>query len=264
MSQLILSAQSSVRSAQSSQCAARIGTSGWHYTHWRGPYYPPDLRSRDMLHFYVQDFDSVEINNSFYQLPAQNAFETWRAMSPPNFCFSVKASRYITHRKKLLDPEPALERFLPLAEFLGPKLGPILFQLPPRWSCNVGRLNAFLEALPTAHRYCFELRDPSWHDPAVYRVLRRYNAAFCIYELGGFHSPIEITADFAYVRLHGPGGKYRGNYPKRTLHAWARRIRQWQTSLSGIYFYFDNDQAGYAVKNAGELKQMLEHEEVHL
>jgi uncharacterized protein YecE (DUF72 family) len=244
---------------QSSKCAVRIGTSGWHYKHWRGPFYPSDLPARDMLSWYRSRFDTVEINNTFYHLPSEQAFTAWRGSTPPGFCFAVKGSRYITHRKKLNDPEPALERFLPLVELLGTKLGPILFQLPPRWSCNLDRLTRFLDALPGGHRYTFEFRDPSWHDIAVYRALSRRNAAFCIYELDGFESPHELTADFVYVRLHGPGQKYQGEYSSRILRGWARNITQWRRTLSAIYVYFDNDQAAYAAMNAASLKHMLDH-----
>jgi len=240
-----------------SACEVRIGTSGWHYTHWLGPFYPADLPTKDMLAWYVERFDTVEINNSFYRLPTEQTFTAWRRATPKTFLFAVKGSRYITHRKKLKDPEPALARFIPPVERLGAKLGPILFQLPPRWACNVERLKAFLEALPPSHRYTFEFRDPSWHDPAVYRVLRRHNAAFCLYELDGFESPCEVTADFAYVRLHGPGRKYQGDYSSEKLREWAGRIAQWRDELEAVYLYFDNDQAGYAAKNAAELKSMV-------
>jgi uncharacterized protein YecE (DUF72 family) len=242
-----------------SSCELRIGTSGWHYKHWLGPFYPPDLPAKDMLSWYLQRFNTVEINNSFYHVPTQQTFTTWRRATPATFCFAVKGSRYISHRKKLTDPGPSLSRFMPPVETLGSKLGPILFQLPPRWSRNVDRLTAFLEALPESHRYTFEFRDPSWHDPAVYRALRRHNAAFCIYELDGFESPQVLTADFAYVRLHGPGRKYQGDYSSETLRAWARRIADWRGTLDAVYVYFDNDQAAYAAKNAAELKELLSH-----
>lgn len=210
-----------------------------------------------MLAWYVERFDTVEINNSFYHLPSRDTFAAWYAATPAPFCFAVKGSRYITHRKKLKDPRPALERFLPPVEVLGRKLGPILFQLPPRWARNLDRLTGFLEGLPNTHRYTFEFRDPSWHDPAVYRLLTRYNAAFCIYELGGFASPLAVTADFAYIRLHGPGNKYEGDYSAEALDAWAGRIDGWRRTLAAVYVYFDNDQAGFAVKNAIELKTRL-------
>ena len=238
-------------------CAVRIGTSGWHYKHWLGPFYPADLPPRKMLSWYMERFDTVELNNSFYHLPAPETFNAWRRRTPSSFCFAVKGSRYITHRKKLNDPTPALSRFMEPVESLGEKLGPILFQLPPRWSCNVPRLSAFLDALPPSHRYTFEFRDPSWHDAAVYRTLGRHNAAFCLYELDGFKTPYQLTADFVYVRLHGPGRKYQGDYSSQQLRGWARRIGRWRNTVKAIYVYFDNDQAGYAAKNATELKAML-------
>lgn len=237
----------------------RIGTSGWHYKHWRGPVYPRDLPPRRMLAHYLADFDTVELNNSFYHLPALSCVQNWRDATPPGFCFAVKGSRFMTHMKKLKDPEAGIARFLPVLETFGEKVGPVLFQLPPRWACNEDRLEAFLKALPARYRYVFELRDPSWHVPKIYRILSAHNAAFCIYELAGFQSPVELTADLAYVRLHGPGRKkYQGDYSTKTLKVWADRIASWRRTLSGVYVYFDNDQAGYAYKNARELKRMVE------
>ena len=235
-----------------------IGTSGWHYKHWCGPYYGQKLPASKMLACYYQDFDTVEINNSFYKLPNESTFAKWREDTPRNFCFAVKASRFITHMKKLKDPENALENFIPRAEALQEKLGPILFQLPPHWPGNLGRLETFLQALPKKHRYTFEFREPSWHRDDVYDLLRRHNAAFCIYELDRFQSAAVITADWTYVRLHGPGGKYQGSYSTQQLRSWADRIRQWSSRLRAVYVYFDNDQAAYAVHNALELKRLVE------
>jgi uncharacterized protein YecE (DUF72 family) len=233
-----------------------IGTSGWHYPHWRGPFYPEKHAPARMLQFYITHFDTVEINNSFYKLPNPQTFESWREATPEHFCFAVKASRFLTHNKKLKDPENALQNFLPRAEALKQKLGPILFQLPPRWRVNLERLREFLQTLPRSHRYAFEFREPSWNTEAVYDTLRRYNAAYCIFELAGFMSPLPITADFTYVRLHGPGGKYQGCYSQPQLQQWAEQIAEWG-KLRAIYLYFDNDQAGYAAQNALELKQLL-------
>jgi uncharacterized protein YecE (DUF72 family) len=236
----------------------RIGTSGWHYKHWRGPFYPGDLPAAEMLSFYARHFDTVEINNSFYRLPAVATFESWRDSAPARFSFAVKASRYITHMKKLKDPEASLEKLLSRAEALKRKLGPILFQLPPNWRCDAVRLTEFLERLPRKRQYSFELRDPSWHTPEVYKLLSRHNAAFCIYELAGFQSPLEVTADFVYVRLHGPKKEaYQGNYHTAALQTWAHRIREWQRDLKVIYVYFDNDQEGFAAKNALALKRLV-------
>jgi uncharacterized protein YecE (DUF72 family) len=238
--------------------AIRIGTSGWHYPHWRGPFYPEKLPASKMLAFYTQHFDTVELNNTFYRLPQEKGLEAWRATTPDGFLFAAKGSRYLTHMKKLKDPGPGIEKFFERIDPLGKKLGPIVFQLPPWWDVDSGRLQEFLETLPPRHRYAFELRNPTWHSQEIYRVLRRCRAAFCIFEIAGFRSGFEITADFTYVRLHGPGDAYQGSYPPKTLKAWADRIREWQRELREIYVYFDNDQAGYAVENALALKRLLE------
>jgi uncharacterized protein YecE (DUF72 family) len=211
-----------------------------------------------MLDFHVRHFDTVEINNSFYKLPSAQTFVSWRDATPRGFCFAVKASRFLTHRKKLNEPENAINNFLPRVEELKKKLGPILFQLPPRWHANPERLQGLLKILPRRHHYAFEFRDPSWMSQPIYDILRRYNAAFCIYELAGYHSPLEITADWSYIRLHGPGGRYQGRYSRQQLAAWAERIGDWGTRLKGVYVYFDNDQAGFAAKNALELRELVQ------
>ncbi len=237
--------------------AVHIGTSGWHYKHWRGPFYPEKFSASKMLDFYVRHFDTVEINNSFYKLPTEAAFEVWRDGTPPKFCFAVKGSRFLTHMKKLKDPEEGIARFMERVEVLGRKLGPILFQLPPWWAVNVERLDAFLAALPRKRLYGFEFRNLTWHHPDVYAVLRKHNAAFCLWELAGVRSPIEVTADWTYIRLHGPGGPYQGSYSDEALAEWAARIRQWKRSMRVVYAYFDNDQAAYAVANARTLAQLI-------
>ncbi len=237
--------------------SVHIGTSGWHYKHWLGRFYPEKLAASRMLQHYVNHFDTVELNNSFYRLPSETAFQDWRDSTPAGFRFAVKASRFITHMKKLKDPEPALENFLPRAELLGRKLGPILFQLPPWWDLNLERLESFLATLPRKHRYCFELRNPSWHTREVYNALRRHNAALCIFEIAGFRTGLDVTADFTYVRLHGPGGAYQGSYDDATLSEWAARIRAWSHDLKQIYVYFDNDQEAFAAQDALRLKELL-------
>jgi uncharacterized protein YecE (DUF72 family) len=238
-------------------CEVRIGCSGWHYKHWRGPFYDPSLPASRMLDYYAARFDTVEINNSFYRLPSKKALEDWRDSTPGGFRFAMKASRYITHNKKLGDPESALEKFFPLAEVLRPKLGPILFQLPPKWRVNAERLDSFLRALPRGNRYAFELRNPTWLAAEIYAILRTHNAAFCIFDLGGFQTPLEVTADFAYVRLHGPNGPYQGSYSPKQLDGWARRIRAWKRKLKAVYVYFDNDQEAYAARDALALKRLI-------
>jgi uncharacterized protein YecE (DUF72 family) len=241
-----------------SGAAIHIGTSGWHYDHWRGPFYPDDLDADRFLAYYAQRFSTVEVNNSFYRLPSERALGTWRDASPPGFSFAVKGSRFITHLKKLLDPERSLAPFMERMALLREKLGPILFQLPPRWHFNAARLEAFLQALPGGCRYALEFRDQSWINPGALNLLRRHNAAFCIYELGGYLAPREITADFVYIRLHGPGGPYQGQYSTRTLAAWSEAISAWSRQGREVFCYFDNDEAGFAAQDAARLQEMLQ------
>ncbi len=235
-----------------------IGTSGWHYRHWIGPFYPPGTGAADFLPFYAGKFRSVEINNCFYRLPEPETLAEWREATPADFVFACKASRYITHMKKLKDPEAATRHFLAAVTTLGEKLGPILFQLPPHWHADAGRLGQFLAALPQGFRFAFEFRDESWFTAPVFRLLERHGAACCAYDLDGRRSPVRVTADFVYVRLHGPDGAYRGRYDGRTLSGWARRLRAWQRSGLDAYCYFDNDEAGYAAGDALRLSEMME------
>jgi uncharacterized protein YecE (DUF72 family) len=241
----------------SRQSRIHIGTSGWHYGHWVGPFYPPGLKPKDFLTFYCQKFHTVEINNSFYQLPEASTLEAWRKTVPPGFIFAAKASRYITHMKKLREPEQSIARFLERLQGLGDKLGPILFQLPPRWSFNPERLEKFLAALPKTWRYAFEFRDESWITGRAFQALARHGAAFCLYEIAGYLSPQEVTADFVYIRLHGPGGAYQGRYGTQTLTEWAQAIHSWAAQGKEVFCYFDNDEAGFAAQNALELQEML-------
>jgi uncharacterized protein YecE (DUF72 family) len=237
----------------------RIGTSGWHYAHWRGPFYPLGLPASRMLEYYCRHFDTVELNNTFYRLPPPSAVKTWRSSVPAPFLFAAKGSRFLTHMKKLKGVRNGVRRFLSHVRRLEKKLGPIVFQLPPRWSVNVERLDSFLRGLPSGPRYALELRDPSWHTEEIYGVLRRHRAAFCIYDLAGFESPCIATTNLVYVRLHGPGpGPYQGSYSKAALRRWAARIKAWRGERRKVYVYFDNDQAGYAARNALALKRLVE------
>lgn len=235
-----------------------IGTSGWHYKHWVGTFYPDGTPQVKQFAYYSGIFDTVELNNPFYRLPSRETFVKWNREAPKEFLFAVKANRYITHMKKLNDVEESLDTFLQHASGLGKKLGPILFQLPPGWKVNAERFAAFVKLLPHDQRYAFEFRSPSWYDPTIYTVLRKSGCAFCIYELAGHRSPLQVTADFVYVRLHGPGDKYQGSYHTRTLGAWANRLKEWQKEGKDIYVYFDNDQEGYAAFNAQKLKEILD------
>jgi uncharacterized protein YecE (DUF72 family) len=232
----------------------RIGASGWHYRHWRGPFYPPETPPRKMFDYYLRYFDTVELNNTFYRLPDKSTMRAWRDAAPPDFRFALKGSRFITHMKKLKDPEASIARFFDRIDILGEKTGPILFQLPPAWPVDIEQLDAFLAALPPHYRYAFEFRNPTWTDEEALSALRRRNAAYCIFELAGYQTPLIVTADFVYLRLHGPGGKYQGDYSSRVLDRWAGRIAAWSREGKDVWAYFDNDDSGYAPKNALELK----------
>jgi uncharacterized protein YecE (DUF72 family) len=239
------------------QNSIHIGTSGWHYAHWRGPFYPKNLSADRFLAYYAARFPTVEVNNSFYRLPSEQALRAWRDTTPPGFIFAVKGSRFITHLKKLKDPGRSLAPFLERIGLLGEKLGPILFQLPPRWHFDAARLAAFLAALPAAPRIALELRDRSWINDRALDLLAAHGVAFCIYELDGYLSPREITANFVYIRLHGPGGPYQGRYDRRTLSSWAESIAPWSRQGREVFCYFDNDEAGYAAQNALQLQALL-------
>ena len=203
----------------------------------------------------------MEINNSFYHLPSPQTFDQWRKTAGKGFRFAVKASRYITHMKKLKDPKKSLTKFFDACTHLKTRLGPILFQLPPYWHVNTERLKLFLDALPQKHRYAFEFRDKSWFSDDVYKILSDYNTAFCIYDMGGEMTPRVVTADFIYVRLHGPAARYEGDYTKRQLNAWAKRFGDWMKDGKEIYCYFNNDLKGFAVKNAQTLRHILNSQE---
>lgn len=235
-----------------------IGTSGWRYDHWIGTAYPADLQPQETLGYYARFLGSVEINSTFYGLPGRKSLAGWLAATPPGFVFAVKASRYLTHMKKLKDPEAGVGRFFAAIRPLRERLGPVLFQLPPRWRRNPARLEAFLDALPKGNRYAFEFRDPSWHVEEILAMLAHRNAAFCVFELAGVQSPRPVTADFVYVRLHGPGAAYSGRYDERALKGWAGRIEAWLAQGLDVYCYFDNDEAGHAFENAVRLADLVD------
>lgn len=232
-----------------------VGTSGFHYAHWKNRFYPPEVRVADRLSYYAKHFDFVELNNTFYRLPPETAVLNWKQIAPAHFRFAVKGSRFLTHMKELREPETALERFFSRVDLLRPKLGPILSQLPPRWEADPERLRLFLEALPPRKRYAFEFRDRSWNNSTIYGLLTQFKAAYCIFDLAGFQSPMELTANFTYVRLHGPGGRYQGRYCEYQLNRWACRLLEW--NLKDAYVFFDNDQNAYAVENAKHLRSLL-------
>jgi uncharacterized protein YecE (DUF72 family) len=236
----------------------RVGTSGWIYKHWRGVFYPKESSPRDWFRLYARAFDTVEINNSFYRLPSEDAFDAWRRQAPPGFVYALKASRYLTHMKKLKDPEPGLDLLLGRTRRLGAHLGPVLYQLPPHWRCNLDRLRDFLAGLPRDLRHVFEFRDPSWYTDAVRDLLAESGAGFCIHDMRGSEAPPWVTGPLVYVRFHGPAGqKYAGRYDRDDLRRWAEPIAGLSESGRDVYAYFNNDNAGHAVANALELKELL-------
>jgi uncharacterized protein YecE (DUF72 family) len=236
----------------------RIGTSGWSYRHWIGPFYPEGMASRAFLPHYAAHFETAEINNTFYRLPSADTLAHWAAETPPGFLFACKASRYITHMKKLKDPGESTARFFDAARSLGERCGPILFQLPPNWQCNADRLTSFLAGLPRGFRYAFEFRDPSWFAQPVYEALQAANAALVIYDLEGETSPLQVTGDFVYVRLHGPSAQaYQGRYDDAALAEWASRLVAWREAGRDVFCYFDNDKSGHAPLDAARLKARI-------
>jgi len=234
-----------------------IGTSGWNYKHWLGRFYPEKMRAAEMLEFYSRHFKTVELNNSFYHLPTVKAFHSWRETVPDDFVFAVKGSRFVTPMKKVKAPKTSTKKFFARVEHLAEKLGPILFQLPPHWHVNIERLATFLERLPTQYRYAFEFRGHSWFTDEVYELLKKHNAALCFYQMAGYESPHEITANFIYVRFHGTESTYGGSYTTSQLRGWARRIKKWRADSKEVFVYFNNDPEAHAVDNAKTLCSLL-------
>jgi uncharacterized protein YecE (DUF72 family) len=236
-----------------------IGCSGWNYAHWRnGVFYPPRLPPRLWLDYYARHFDTVEINNTFYRLPTVKAVQGWVDQSPPGFLFTVKASRYLTHIKRLTDLDQGIRRFYERIEPLtgSPKMGPVLWQLPATFRRDGERLRAALERLPPG-RHCFEFRHESWFCEETYEALRAHGAALVI----GDHperpfQTHEITADWTFVRFHWGHRGRRGNYSESELRDWARRIASWRSGLE-VFVYFNNDWEGFAIRNALRLERAL-------
>jgi len=235
-----------------------IGTSGWHYEHWRDRFYPEKLVKPKWLEFYAGHFNTVELNNSFYRLPSEAAFTTWRDLSPANFTFAIKVSRFITHIKRLRNTEAAVENFISRARILGGKLGPLLYQLPPNMHRNDEVLESFLSTLDRGLKHVFEFRHQSWLDDNVFEILRRYNVGLCVFDMPSFTCPVVATADFAYVRFHGSTGLYWSCYSDEELADWAKRLAELAVNLKAVYIYFNNDAEAFAVRNAITLRAFLE------
>lgn len=235
-----------------------IGTSGWQYKHWYEVFYPEDIKSDALLNFYAQHFETVELNASFYHLPKLSVFAGWYKKTPKDFLFSVKASRYITHIKKLRDIDEGWSRFIASAKGLKEKLGPILFQLPPFLKANKEVLEAALKVLPKKYRYAFEFRQESWFTKEIYDILKKHNIALVIADSPAFPLRKEITADFIYLRFHGAKSLYGSKYTEEELKLWAKDIKVWLKQGKDVYAYFNNDAEGYAIENARELFDFTE------
>ncbi len=241
----------------------RVGCSGWQYTHWRADFYPAELPTSRWFAHYALTFDTVEINNSFYRLPPPGTFAKWREQAPRHFLYAVKASRFLTHMKKLKDPDEPLLRFFDNAKQLGPRLGPVLYQLPPHWPLNLERFEIFLRALAPAARAAgikplprsvVEFRDPSWYDERVFALLRRYKVALCLHDMQGSASGKLVVGPFIYVRFHFGTKKYGGRYPDDRLNDWADWLAARSAEGLDVFAYFNNDTGGHAPRDAVRLR----------
>lgn len=235
---------------------AHIGCSGFSYRHWRGTFYPEKLAARGWFDFYAERFDTTELNASFYRLPDEKTVQAWVEKSPPGFIWAWKASRYITHLKRLKDCGDSVELVFGRMDPLG-HAGPVLFQLPPSMKRDDERLKGFLPLLPKASKVAFEFRHPSWYEAGVYKVLRDAGAALCISDHHHAPAPWEATAEFVYVRGHGPGGRYHSRYDDSTLKDWAHDIRRWLGQDRQVFCYFDNDIGTAAPKDADRLIELV-------
>ena len=234
-----------------------VGTSGYVYVHWRrGVFYPEGLRQRDELSYYAARFRTVELNNPFYRLPAPESFDRWREAAPDDFLYAVKASRYISHIRRLREVSEPVALFMERAERLGPRLGPILFQLPPTYAADLAVLRRFLAELPAGHRWVVEFRHPSWHTPEAYDALAEREVALCIPVGGRVRPDLVTTAPFVYVRMHAGEGE-GGGFTGEQLRWWAARLRALGQAGKDRFVYFNNDPGGHAPRDARTLLDLL-------
>ncbi len=248
--------------AADSLAPVRVGCSGWQYSGWRGLFYPDRLPTAQWFAFYAQTFDTVEINNTFYRMPTPEVAQHWREMAPPGFLFAVKANRFFTHRRKLRDVSRTLEQFFHTLRCLGEHLGPILYQLPPRWKCDTERLSAFLSELPKSHMHAFEFRHPSWFVPKVRQLLAEAGAVFVVHDFPGLRVPRVSIGPAVYVRFHGPELGYAGRYSRPRLRRWARWLRSQARAGKPCFVYFNNDVDAAAVNDALYLRQLVQRPRV--
>jgi uncharacterized protein YecE (DUF72 family) len=254
------------RASKKETARIRVGCSGWHYRDWAGRLYPRDLPTSEWLAAYATHFDTVELNNSFYRLPPAEQFQSWRKQVPRGFLFAVKASRFLTHFKRLIDPEEPLERLLSRAARLGPTLGPILYQLPPRWVPDLERLEQFVSRLarkapgvPARLRHAIEFRDARCYSPQILALLEEHDVALCVHDMPGSEAPRLRIGPFVYLRFHGFASKYGGSYPRDHLRHWAEWLEDAREEGKDAYVYFNNDREGFAVENARTLVALLGH-----
>jgi uncharacterized protein YecE (DUF72 family) len=231
-----------------------IGTSGWGYREWEGTFYPEEYKN-NKLKYYSRHFNAVELNYSFYRLPYEYQIEQWLSQVPKHFRFTVKASRYITHTKKLNSTAQALHQFYKSIAPFGERCHVVLFQLPPTLSIDVKKLQSFIAQLSHDYRYTFEFRNPDWYSNDVFELLEKHHIAFCVFDMGELHSPCVSTTDFLYIRLHGPQGHYHGKYSLTDLKYWGEKIKTFNKTS---YIFFDNtaDELA-AIENAQQLTHLL-------
>lgn len=243
------------------------GTSGWVYSHWEGIFYPEDLPSKDKLKYYSSCFKTVEINYSFYHLPRPSTCQNWYNQTPANFRFAVKASRFITHIKRLKGVKKAWKQFLENALNLKEKLGPILFQSPSSFNAtpeNIKRLEDFLKILKEdclrskvySLRFALEFRHKSWCNEKIYKLLKKYNVAWVIADSPKYPRADIVTADFTYIRMHGSKITFASKYSKEEIKCLADKIKNW-LKTGDVYCYFNNDFQGHALENAKEILKIL-------
>jgi uncharacterized protein YecE (DUF72 family) len=235
-----------------------VGTSGWQYRDWRGALYPPGLRQADWLAWYSRHFSTVEVNNAFYRLPEASMFARWAAETPPDFVVAVKASRYLSHVKRLRDPEEPVHRLVDRARALGSRLGPILLQLPPNLPARLDDLAATLQAFPAEIRIAVEFRHPSWFTDETAALLRARDAAFCLADSPSRRTPRWRTASWGYLRFHEGRASPRPCYGRQALQTWVRELADLFEPRCDVYVYFNNDRGACAVRNARQFRALVE------
>jgi uncharacterized protein YecE (DUF72 family) len=235
-----------------------IGTSGWQYAHWRRVFYPEKLPQRSWLPYFAERFQTVEVNNTFYNLPERSVFASWRRATPTDFVLALKMSRFLTHLKRLQDPEEPVRRFLERARGLGRKLGPVLIQLPPRFGQNLDLLDATLRLLPRSLRVSVEFRDESWFTDETRSLLERHSAALCLADTPRRRQPSWRTADWGFVRFHEGRGAHAPGYERDVVRRWVARIAEMWPRSEDVFVYFNNDTAGYAIRDAVAFAEMAE------